>query len=119
MRPILLVAAIVLNAARAVAAPAAGGAAATAPQSSAPPPVRIVDLTAPDGTALKASYFAAARPGPGALLLHQVNRERKSWEGVARHLAASGIHTLTLDMRGHGASGGPPYEQLPRPQAAS
>src|SRR5262249_40143654 len=118
MRPILLVAAIVLNAASAVAATAAGGAAATPPHSSAPPPVRIVDLTAPDGTALKASYFGAARAGPGVLLLHQVNRERKSWDGVARQLAAAGIHTLTLDMRGHGASGGPPYEQLPRAQAA-
>ena len=118
MRPILLVAASVLAAASSAGATAADGAAATAPQLSAPPPVRIVDLTAPDGTALQASYFAAARPGPGALLLHQVNRERKSWDALATQLAAAGIHTLTLDMRGHGASGGPPYEKLPRAQAA-
>ena len=92
MRPILLVAASVLAAASSAGATAADGAAATAPQLSAPPPVRIVDLTAPDGTALKASYFGAARPGPGALLLHQVNRERKSWDGLATQLAAAGIH---------------------------
>jgi hypothetical protein len=37
-----------------------------------------VTLKATDGTVLKASYFAAAHPGPGALLLHQINRTRKS-----------------------------------------
>jgi tetratricopeptide (TPR) repeat protein len=118
MRPALLVAAWVLCLASAVAAPAAHGAAASAPQAASPSAVRLVELTAPDGTPLKASYFSAARSGPGVLLLHQVNRERKSWDALAAQLAAAGIHTLTLDMRGHGASGGPPYEQLPRAQAA-
>jgi predicted alpha/beta hydrolase len=98
---------------------AAGGTAASAAQASSAPPVRVVDLTEPDGTPLKGSYFAAARPGPGVLLLHQVNRERKSWDRLATQLAAAGIHALTLDMRGHGASGGQPYEQLPRAQAAT
>lgn len=72
----------------------------------------VVDLKAPDGTILKASYFAAGRPGPGVLLLHQVNRTRKSWDEVAAQLAAFGINTLTLDMRGHGESGGTPYDKL-------
>jgi tetratricopeptide (TPR) repeat protein len=80
-------------------------------QRSAP---RIVELKAPDGTILKASYFAAAKPGPGVLLLHQSNRTRDSWDGVARQLAAAGINTLTLDMRGFGESGGKPkpYNRL-------
>ena len=65
-----------------------------------------VDLKTSDGTQLKASYFAAARPGPGVLLLHQANRDRKSWDNVASQLASAGINTLTLDMRGHGESGG-------------
>src|ERR1700716_3180662 len=47
-----------------------------AQQSSAP---RVVELKASDGTVLKASYFAAAQPGPGVLLLHQSNRTRKAW----------------------------------------
>src|ERR1700738_3734952 len=67
---------------------------------------RAVDLKASDGTMLKASYFAAAKPGPGVLLLHQSNRDRKSWDDVAGQLAAAGINTLTLDMRGFGESGG-------------
>jgi dienelactone hydrolase len=78
-----------------------------AQQSQQPLAPRVVDLKASDGTLLKASYFAAAKPGPGVLLLHQSNRARDSWDGVARQLAAAGINTLTLDMRGFGESGTP------------
>src|SRR5207253_1508026 len=81
------------------------------PHAQQPPAPRIVELRAPDGTILKGSYFAAAKPGPGVLLLHQSNRPRQSWDEVARQLAAAGINTLTLDMRGFGESGGP-YTKL-------
>jgi tetratricopeptide (TPR) repeat protein len=74
-------------------------------QTSHPLP-RVVDLKTSDGMQLKASYFAAAKPGPGVLLLHQANRDRKSWDSVASQLASAGINTLTLDTRGHGESGG-------------
>jgi tetratricopeptide (TPR) repeat protein len=82
-----------------------------AQQSQQPLAPRVVDLKASDGTLLKASYFAAAKPGPGVLLLHQSNRARDSWDGVAPQLAAAGINTLTLDMRGFGESG-VPYTKL-------
>jgi dienelactone hydrolase/uncharacterized damage-inducible protein DinB len=72
------------------------------------PPARVVDLKASDGTILKASYFSAAKPGPGVLLLHQVNRQRKAWDELAAQLAVKGINTLTLDLRGLGESGGTP-----------
>src|SRR5580704_11138873 len=75
-------------------------------QQSQPPAPRVLELKASDGTILKASYFAAAKPGPGVLLLHQVNRTRKSWDDVATQLAAIGINTLTLDLRGYGESRG-------------
>jgi hypothetical protein len=67
---------------------------------------RAVDLKAADGIMLKGTFFAAAKPGPGVLLFHQSNRTRKEWAGVAESLAAAGIHTLTVDMRGHGETGG-------------
>jgi tetratricopeptide (TPR) repeat protein len=86
-------------------------AAAGAPKAQQQPAPRVVDLNAADGTILKASYFAAAKPGPGVLLLHQSNRTRDSWDGAARQLAAAGINTLTLDMRGFGESG-TPYTKL-------
>jgi len=76
------------------------------------PAVRTVSLTAADGTTLKASYFAAAKPGPGVLLLHQCNQQRKMWASLAEHLAESGINVLTLDYRGFGESGGARFDQL-------
>jgi len=67
---------------------------------------RVVDLKSGDGTILKGTYFPAGKPGPGVLLFHQSNRTRKSWDDVARQLANGGINTLTVDMRGHGETGG-------------
>src|SRR6266480_3834185 len=58
---------------------------------------RDVDIKKPDETILKGTYFAAAKPGPGVLLFHQSNRTRKSWDDVARQLAAAGINVLTVD----------------------
>jgi dienelactone hydrolase len=69
------------------------------------PVPRAVDFKAADGTPLKATYFAAAKRGPGVLLLHQNTRTRTSWEPVAQQLAAAGINTLALDLRGFGESG--------------
>jgi hypothetical protein len=78
--------------------------AAQSPTSQQPPAPRVVDL--------KASYFAATKPSTGVLLLHQSNRTRDSWDGGGRQLAAAGINTLTLDMRGFGESSGTPSVKL-------
>jgi dienelactone hydrolase/uncharacterized damage-inducible protein DinB len=83
-----------------------------AQQAQQPSAPRVVELKASNGTILKASYFAAAKPGPGVLLLHQFNRTRKAWDDLAGQLAAAGINTLTLDMRGFGESGGTPNTRL-------
>src|SRR5450432_1479319 len=72
-----------------------------------PPAARAADLAAADGAILKASYFSAGKPGPGLLLLHQINRQRKAWDDLAARLAAAGINTLAFDMRGFGESGRP------------
>src|ERR1700738_2535144 len=79
---------------------------------------RVVDLTAGDGTKLKATYFAAAKPGPGVLLLHQCNRQRKIWDELAQQRATAGINVLTLDLRGFGESGGDRFDKLPQQEAA-
>ena len=73
---------------------------------------RVVALKAADGTPLAATYYPAAKPGPGVVLVHQVNRTRASWDDLARRLAAAGVHTLALDLREHGDSGGTPYGKL-------
>ncbi len=75
-------------------------------QQSQPAAPHTVDLKSTDGTLLKATFFPAAKPGPGVLLFHQSNRTRTSWDDVAQQLAAAGINTLTIDERGYGESGG-------------
>ena len=83
-----------------------------------PPAPRGVDLKASDGTILKATYFAATNPGPGVLLLHQCNRQRKVWNELAAQLSAAGINVLTFDLRGFGESGGVSQDKLtPRQDA--
>jgi dienelactone hydrolase len=68
------------------------------------------DITAPDSIKLRATFFGAAKPGPGVLLLHMCNTIRKSWEPVAKELSEKGINVLTIDNRGFGESGGPRFE---------
>jgi dienelactone hydrolase len=89
----------------------------TSRAQQAPAP-RVVDLTATDGTKLKATFFSAGKPGPGVLLLHQCNLQRKGWDGLATQLAAAGISVLTLDYRGYGDSEGKAPKDLPPAEGA-
>lgn len=77
---------------------------------SAPP--RIVDLKAPDGTSLKGTFFSSGKAGPGVLLLHQCNRQRKVWDDLAARLATVGLNVMTVDLRGYGDSSGTPVGKL-------
>src|SRR5262249_4158608 len=52
-----------------------------------------------DGTVVKGTYFAAAKPGPVVLFFHQTDRTRDSWDDVAKQLAAAGINALTVDLQ--------------------
>jgi dienelactone hydrolase len=88
---------------------------ASAQETPAP---REVNLVALDGTKLKATYFAAAKEGPGVLLMHQCNQQRKKWDELAEKLAAAGIHVMTVDYRGFGESGGTPFLDIPGPERA-
>ena len=84
--------------------------AVTAGPAAAQP--RVVDLTGPGSLTLKATLFPASSPGPGVLLLHQCNRQRAIWNGLAQQLASAGVHVLTLDLRGFGESAGDRYDRL-------
>jgi len=70
-----------------------------------------VDLKAPDGTPLKATYYSAGKPGPGIVLLHMCNSQRKAWASLGPRLAAKGLHALAIDYRGYGESGGKRYTE--------
>jgi pimeloyl-ACP methyl ester carboxylesterase len=87
--------------------------AATLPAFADTPAPRTVDITAPDGAALKATYYAASTPGPAVMLLHMCNTDRTSWEPLGPQLSAAGIHALALDYRGYGESAGERFDKLP------
>lgn len=74
---------------------------------------RDVDLKNRDATPLKGTYFPAGKPGPGVVLLHMCNSNRKVWENLAGMLNARGIHVMTVDYRGFGESGGTRWNDLP------
>ena len=82
---------------------------ASSASAQAPAP-KDIDITSPDTTKLRATFFAAAKAGPGVILLHMCNTTRKSWEAVAKGLSERGINALTIDNRGFGESGGPRFE---------
>jgi dienelactone hydrolase len=73
---------------------------------------QVVSLRASDGTVLKGTYFASGKAGPGVLLLHQCNQQRKLWDVLGERLASSGINVFTFDYRGFGESGGTPHDKL-------
>ena len=66
----------------------------------------VLEVAAADGVGLAATYTSPGKPGPGVLLLHMCNSERSAWAGLAEELAQRGIHSLALDYRGYGDSGG-------------
>jgi dienelactone hydrolase len=72
----------------------------------------------PDGVVLKGTFFAAAKAGPGVLLLHQCDEQRKVWDVLGDSLVASGVNVLTVDYRGYGESGGSPHDKLTPAEAA-
>src|SRR5262245_39993066 len=81
--------------------------------SSANAQKRDVDLVNRDATPIKATYYPAGKPGPGVVLLHMCNSNRKVWENLAGLLNARGIHVMTVDYRGFGESGGVRFADLP------
>ena len=80
---------------------------------------REVDLKAADGTRLKATYFAAAKPGAGVVLLHMCNSQRKAWATLGETLAKQGMHAIALDYRGYGESGRHPDRRSRNGRAAA
>ena len=75
-----------------------------------------VTIKAPDGVALKATYYPAAKPGPGLMLLHMCNSDRTAWTAFATAASARGYHVLTMDFRGFGESGGDRFTNGPEQQ---
>jgi dienelactone hydrolase len=70
---------------------------------------RDVSFTAADGFALRGTFHPAPKGGPGVLLLHQCNADRRSYDQLAVMLNNAGYNVLSFDFRGFGGSRGGQY----------
>jgi dienelactone hydrolase len=76
---------------------------------------RDLDVTASDGAKLKATYSSPGRPGPGVILLHQCDMNRRAWTSLSAALVERGIHVLAPDARGQGENGALPADYAKHP----
>jgi pimeloyl-ACP methyl ester carboxylesterase len=63
-----------------------------------------VTIAADDGFPLKATWQSAGKSGPGVLLLHQCNADRRIYDNLGAMLGAAGYNVIALDFRGFGES---------------
>lgn len=84
----------------------------------APATPTVIDVRSSDSVVLKATLFAAAKPGPAVIMLHQCDEQRKVWDSLGVKLMNAGISAMSVDYRGYGESGGVPHEKL-TPQEAN
>ena len=75
----------------------------TTSTSSAP---QAVTLTTSDGFTLAGTFVQASSSGktPACLLVHQLGKDKSTYKSLQERLAAVGISSLAIDLRGHGES---------------
>ena len=84
-----------------------------AESADAPPIERIVSAEpfthlAADELTIQGTIHSAPtdRSLPGVLLLHMLNSNQQAWDQLVPQLTEAGYVVLTIDMRGHGTTGG-------------
>jgi dienelactone hydrolase len=63
-----------------------------------------ISFPAPDGFTLQGTFHPADKGGPGILLLHQCNADRRIYDQLAQMLNTAGYNVLAFDFRGFGGS---------------
>ncbi len=72
-----------------------------------------VEFITTDQVKIVADYYAPkAASRKGVVLVHMMPATRNSWEEFAGKLQAVGYHALTIDLRGHGESGGGNFQRF-------
>ncbi len=68
----------------------------------------VVTVQAHDGAMLVGEFYAAHddAPAPTLLLMHMLGGRRSAWPALIAPLVDAGYNVLTVDLRGHGDSGG-------------
>lgn len=71
--------------------------------------IQAVTFATKDGWTISAAYRPAAKGASTIVLAHGVGSAGGEWARLTERLAASGVGTLALDLRGHaGSRSGPP-----------
>lgn len=88
--------------------PAAQSEAPSSPTPLPPGKPEEVTVEAADGLILQGTFYpgSGSGPWPSVMLLHMNGGRRIDWEPFAGQLAEAGYAALTVDMRGHGDTGG-------------
>jgi alpha-beta hydrolase superfamily lysophospholipase len=83
------------------------------PLETSLPSAQAVEFPAADGQTLRGLWQRPASPGPhpAVLCIHGLTLTKRIFEEAVPALAAQGIASLRLDLRGHGESGGALVEQ--------
>jgi len=80
------------------------------PQATRVPLVETgIQVEAADGLKLAGTFFAPADvppPWPGVILLHMIYGTQEEWGDLPKQLSEAGYAVFTVDMRGHGKTGG-------------
>ena len=63
-------------------------------------------LTTSDNKNIAFTFFEGPKNGPGAILLHQLSRDRHDYDAFAPKLVDAGYNVISIDVRGHGESSG-------------
>lgn len=88
--------------------PTSPGQASPIPGGTAFPEAMDVSITV-DGLDLVGTFYAPQKdppPWPGVILLHMLYSDRSQWGSFPHQLAESGYGVLSVDLRGHGETGG-------------
>jgi len=72
---------------------------------------RPITFPSSDGVTIAGEFFeASARPSPAVLFVHMLTRSKSEWGSLPDRIRDAGITALTIDLRGHGQSGGSPQD---------
>src|SRR2546428_6323994 len=58
-----------------------------------------VGFSGADGFALKGTFYPVEKGGPGILVLHECNADRRGYDNLATMLSTAGYNVLTFDFR--------------------
>ncbi|MBX4187955.1 MAG: lysophospholipase [Candidatus Doudnabacteria bacterium] len=74
-----------------------------------------VKITTADDIEVTGTYIPGSLP-IGVVLLHMMPAAKESYAKFAERLSEMGLHTLAIDLRGHGQSGGGNYQNFTNEQ---